>query len=51
MWDQFVGNEATTISDLIETRPVIIAARLKVVSYNDMIFVYSNNYIIFVLPL
>ncbi|KAK3198109.1 hypothetical protein Dsin_021524 [Dipteronia sinensis] len=36
MWDQFVGNEAAEIAKLITTKPVIIAARLKVVSYNGI---------------
>ncbi|KAK2663856.1 hypothetical protein Ddye_002430 [Dipteronia dyeriana] len=35
MWDQFVDNEAAEIAKLITFKPVIIAARLKVVSYND----------------
>ena len=34
MWDQFVDNEAAEISKLVATKPVIIATRLKVVSYN-----------------
>ncbi|KAK0601330.1 hypothetical protein LWI29_023227 [Acer saccharum] len=34
MWNQFVDNEAAHIFQLIKTRPIIIAAHLKVVSYN-----------------
>ena len=37
-WDQFVVNEAAKIIEVIETKPIIIAARLKVVSYNGMHF-------------
>ena len=32
-WDQFVGNEAVEISKPVATKPVMIAMRLKVVSY------------------
>ncbi|KAK1592040.1 hypothetical protein Q3G72_018252 [Acer saccharum] len=34
MWNQFVDNEAAQIFKMIKTRPIIIAAHLKVVSYN-----------------
>ena len=38
MWDHFVHNDSATISNVIKSKPVIIASRLKVVSYKGMIF-------------
>ena len=38
MWDQFVTNESAAIEQIITTRPVIMAIRLKVVSNNGKLF-------------
>ena len=38
MWDQFVTNESAAIAQIITTRPVIMAIRLKVVSHNGKLF-------------
>ena len=51
MWDQFVGNEAAKIFKLVSTKPVIIAARLKVGSYNgsELLFVWNYYHLNFML--
>ncbi|XP_075661108.1 replication protein A 70 kDa DNA-binding subunit B-like isoform X2 [Castanea sativa] len=36
MWDQFVTNESAAIAQMITTRPVIMAIRLKVVSHDGL---------------
>ncbi|KAI9186476.1 hypothetical protein LWI28_017648 [Acer negundo] len=43
MWDWFVGNEAAQISKFITTKPIIIAQRLKVVSYNGIISLSTKS--------
>ncbi|KAK2643583.1 hypothetical protein Ddye_025346 [Dipteronia dyeriana] len=40
MWGQLIGNEAAEISKLITNKPVIVATRLKVVSYNGSILLF-----------
>ena len=53
MWNQYVTNEATTISNVIETKPTIACLRVKPSRYNDTIY-YSSfiklklNYLLFV---
>ena len=37
MWDQFVTYESAVILELINSKPIIIAMRLKVVSHNGKI--------------
>ncbi len=37
MWDQFVTNESAVILELINSKPIIIAMRLKVVLHNGKI--------------
>ena len=37
MWDQFLVNECAVISKLIDTKPIIVAFRLKAVQYNGNI--------------
>ncbi|KAJ7969363.1 Replication protein A subunit [Quillaja saponaria] len=36
MWDQFVNNEASLIVDKIDSMPIILGTRLKVVSYKGI---------------
>ncbi|XP_075650761.1 uncharacterized protein LOC142621329 [Castanea sativa] len=36
MWEQFITNESTTISEVINRKLVIIAMRLKVASHNGI---------------
>ena len=38
MWDQIITNESAIISELINSKLVIIETRLKVVSHNGKIF-------------